>query len=398
MTIESNEKGIVLIVDDTPTNLDLLFKHLSKSGYKVLVAPSGKLGLRQAAQAQPDIILLDIMMPEMDGFETCEQLKAQDSTKDIPIIFMTALADLDNKLRAFTIGAVDYVTKPFEHREVLARIDTHLTLKRLQKQLKNEIAEREKVEIQLREKAADLQNQYEEMDAFAHTVAHNLKNPLHTASGIAQLLAADSTSMPSEELKKYLEIIARSNQKSLNIVDELLVLASVRQQEIELQPLDMATIVNDAQQRVAHMLAEYQAEIIPPAQWHQAWGHTPWVEEVWVNYISNAVKYGGKPPVVELGSTPTEDMIKFWVKDNGAGISVNAQKQLFTPFTQLNTINVAGHGLGLSIVNRIVHRLNGHVEVESQGIPGQGSTFSFLLPKSPGHLLAGPEDGPPSSS
>jgi two-component system sensor histidine kinase/response regulator len=396
MNIDASKKGTVLIVDDTPTNLELLFRHLTRSGYRVLVAKNGRIALSQAEQTRPDIILLDIMMPEMDGFETCERLKAMESTKDIPVIFMTALTDVDSKLRAFTIGAVDYVTKPFERREVLARIDTHLTVKRLQNNLESEIAERSKVEARLREAAADLQTQYEEMDAFAHTVAHNLKNPLHAVSGIAHLLAVDAATMPRDEIKKYLEVIARSSQKSLNIVDELLVLASVRHQEIDLQPLDMATIVNDARQRVAFMLEEYQADLKIPDLWNHARGYGPWVEEVWVNYISNALKYGGEPPVVELGSTQEGDMVRFWVKDNGSGIPKDAQQKLFTPFTQINKVSVTGHGLGLSIVSRIVHKLNGDVAIESQGLPGQGSIFSFTLPQYPQRMFAKADNEPAS--
>ena len=384
MTTDSPQKGVILIVDDTPMNLDLLFKHLTRSGYKVLVAQSGAMALRQAEQAQPDIILLDVMMPEMDGFETCQRLKENEKTSDIPIIFMTALVDVENKVTAFTIGAVDYVTKPFERKEVLARIDTHLTLKRLQKNLEKEIAERMKVEEQLRQYTQELQAQNEELDAFSHTVAHNLKNSLSASAGIAQLLAKDYSSMHREEMKKYLEIISRGGRKAINIIDELLVLASVRQEEVKPKPLDMSTIVSEAKQRVSYLVKEKNAEIVLPDSWPTARGHAPWVEEIWVNYISNAVKYGGNPPCIQLGSTLINDHeVKFWIKDNGTGLTDEEQAQLFTPFTQLNKVSVKGHGLGLSIVRRIVTKLGGQVGVDSTGKQGQGSVFSFTLPTHP---------------
>ncbi len=375
-------KGTILIVDDTPTNLDLLFKYLSRSGFEVLVAQSGKEAIVLAQTAHPDIVLLDVMMPEMDGFETCRWLKVQSSTKDIPIIFMTALVDVDNKVQAFEMGAVDYVTKPFERKEVLARINTHLTLRRLQKNLENEIAEREKIEQRLREYAAELQTQNEELDAFAHTVAHNLKNPLNALTGIAYLLALDYATMPREEMKKYLEIITRSGRKATNIVQELLTLASVRQQEVVTEPINnMTAIVTEAQQRVANMVEETQAQIILPPTWPAAIGYAPWVEEIWVNYLSNAIKYGGRPPLIQLGATAeTNGQIRFWIKDNGSGLTAAEQHRLFTPFTQLSKLNVQGHGLGLSIVRRIVEKLGGKVGVASDGTPGQGSTFSFTLP------------------
>jgi signal transduction histidine kinase len=186
--------------------------------------------------------------------------------------------------------------------------------------------------------------------------------------------------MPREEMKKYLEIIARGGRKSLNIVDELLVLASVRQQEIEPEPLNMAKIVDDAHQRVLHMAEESRAQITIPEHWPSACGYSPWVEEVWVNYLSNAIKYGGEPPIIVLGSRPEQNMVRFWIADNGRGILPEAQGQLFTPFTQLTEVSIKGHGLGLSIVRRIVNKLGGEVGVHSEGIPGKGSTFSFTLP------------------
>ncbi len=381
MSQSPSNTGTILIVDDTPTNLDLLFKYLSRSGFKVLVAQSGAMAIRQAAQAQPDIILLDVMMPEMDGFETCRRLKTQESTKDIPVIFMTALVDVDNKVKAFTMGAVDYVTKPFERKEVLVRINTHLTMRRLQKNLETEVAERKKIETRLRQYTAELQTQNEELDAFGHTVAHNLQNPLNALTGISQLLAKDYADMPRQDMKKYLDIIARSGRKVSSIIQELLILASVRQQDVVSNPLDMAAIVSEARQRVDIVAEQGNAVITLPDMWPAALGYAPWVEEIWVNYLSNAIKYGGNPPLIELGGTVEENgTVRFWVKDNGDGLIPEEQTQLFTPFTQLSKLTVKGHGLGLSIVRRIVTKLDGEVGVTSAGKPGLGSTFSFTLP------------------
>jgi two-component system sensor histidine kinase/response regulator len=147
----------------------------------------------------------------------------------------------------------------------------------------------------------------------------------------------------------------------------------------------MASIVLEAQKRLAYLIEERQAEVIVPdaSAWPAALGHAPWVEEVWVNYLSNALEYGGTPPRVELGATAQADgMVRFWVRDNGPGIPPEQQGRLFTPFTQLSQVRTEGHGLGLSIVQRIVEKLHGHVWVQSA--PGQGSTFFFTMP--------GPED------
>jgi two-component system sensor histidine kinase/response regulator len=149
--------------------------------------------------------------------------------------------------------------------------------------------------------------------------------------------------------------------------------------EAEMRPLDMASTVDEAQRRLTYMIEEHQAEIILPKSWPVALGYGPWVEEVWANYLSNAIQYGGRPPRVELGATVQADsQVCFWVRDNGPGLTPEEQARLFTPFTRLDQVRVKGHGLGLSIVQRIVEKLDGQVGVESQ--VGQGSVFTFTLP------------------
>ena len=153
MSETPEQRGTILIVDDTPANVSVLLDHLSQHGFKVLVAESGPSALMQAKHAQPDLLLLDVMMPEMDGFETCRRLKRNEATREIPVIFMTSLSETDDKVRAFGSGAVDYVTKPFQHEEVLARITTHLTLKRLQTQLQEA---NDRLEQRVAERTAEL--------------------------------------------------------------------------------------------------------------------------------------------------------------------------------------------------------------------------------------------------
>jgi signal transduction histidine kinase len=164
-----------------------------------------------------------------------------------------------------------------------------------------------------------------------------------------------------------------------NIIQELLMLSSVRKRDVETHPLDMTEILQNALDRLRFLIQEYKAQIILPDHWAVARGYGPWIEEIWENYISNALKYGGTPPEIELGSAVLGDgRIKFWIRDNGQGIPPDKQQMLFTPFSQLNEIRVTGHGLGLSIVYRIIEKLGGEVDIESQ--VGAGSTFSFILP------------------
>jgi signal transduction histidine kinase len=354
------DKGTILIVDDVPTNLKLLMSFLSDLNFVVRVAQDGQDALEQVAYEKPDLILLDIMMPPgIDGFETCRRLKANEDSRDIPVIFMTALSETTDKIKGFEIGAVDYITKPFQQEEVLARINAHLTIKKQQELL---------------------QQQNSELEAFAHTVAHDLKNPLGIIIGFSNLVNKALVSSIDSKHYQYLVKIQKTSRKMANIIDALLLLASARSQTVEMKPLNMSQIVTNVQQRLTQMIDEYQAEIITPTSWPVAQAYAPWIEEVWVNYLSNALKYGGKPPRIELGANPDPDeegYINFWVRDNGKGLTDEEQENLFIPFTRINQISVEGHGLGLSIVQRIIEKCGGQVRVKSK--IGQGSTFYFSL-------------------
>ncbi len=237
---------------------------------------------------------------------------------------------------------------------------------------------------ELRQYTAELEAQNAELDAFAHTVAHDLKNPLTSLIGYSRLTEKRLDRLPGEKLRRNLQVIGQNAQKMHDIIDELLLLASVRKvDEVERGPLDMAGIVAEAQSRLSGLVDERQVDIIlpDPTAWPEAVGYGPWIEEVWVNYLSNAIKYGGEPPRVELGATPQENgSVRFWVRDNGAGLTDKDQARLFTPFTRLHQVYAKGHGLGLSIVQRIVEKLGGQVGVESSGVPGEGSLFFFTLP------------------
>jgi len=367
----------ILIVDDTPANLRLLSQMLTERGYKVRAVLSGPQALMAAQAAPPDLILLDIRMPEMDGYEVCQRLKTGEQTRDIPVLFISALSETEDKLKAFTVGGVDYITKPFQFEEVLARVQTHLALRNLHRQLQAANAE-------LARQIDELRARNEELDAFAHTVAHDLKNPLNQIVGYAEMLEQYYATLSSVERMKSVGGIARSGRKMDSIIEELLLLAGVRKTEVQLAPLDMGQTVTEAQQRLTYLIKEYQAEIVLPAAWPTALGYAPWIEEIWVNYLSNGCKYGGTPPRLELGGDALPDgRARFWVRDNGDGLTSEEQSRLFTPFTRLDQARARGYGLGLSIVRRIAEKLGGQVGVESDGAPGQGSTFYFTLPAAP---------------
>ncbi len=358
-------KNSILIVDDSLENLELLCLFLRDAGFGVEVAEDGETALKKVSQSLPDLILLDVVMPGLDGFETCRRLKENETTREIPVIFMTALVNTSDKVKGFELGAVDHITKPLQPEEVLARITTHLTIKNLQKSLQVQIMERDKLISQL--------------DAFAHTVAHDLKNPLGAITGYMTFLNDNWSTIPAEQVQELLQTIAQTGYKMSNIIEELLLLASIRQSEIKLKPLNMQVIVSEALLRLHYMLETSNATVVVAEKWPVALGYAQWVEEIWVNYISNGLKYGGEPPHLELGATPADNgTINFWVRDNGPGLTKEAQAKLFTRFTRLEETRAKGHGLGLSIVQHIVDKLGGQVGVSST--TGQGSEFSFTLP------------------
>jgi GAF domain-containing protein len=278
--------------------------------------------------------------------------------------------------RAFTADHLTIAT------EVAASLAVTIRQVRLYEQAQQEIAERMRAETALRQYTGELEERNAELDAFAHTVAHDLKNSVSSIVSYADVLRESYATLPDKMREKFIHSVAQNARKMSIIIDELLLLSSVRGvEDIERHPLEMGRIVAEARGRLLHLLEEHNGEIVLPDRWPIALGYAPWIEEVWTNYISNAIKYGGRPPRVELGATKENgDTIRFWVRDNGPGLSAEAQARLFTPFEQLHQSKIKGHGLGLSIVQRIVHKLGGEVGVESEVEPGRGSTFYFILP------------------
>ena len=249
----------------------------------------------------------------------------------------------------------------------------------------------------------------QELDAFARTAAHDLKSPLALLVSWGELTAICLDEQDHGGVREGVERIVQMGHKMSSMVDELLLLATMRREDaVPIEPLDMTTVVRGARARLEGMIEEYRAHVVCPQEWPRALGYGPWVETIWANYVSNAIRYGGgrhsgAPPHVTLGadrevtcqersqgeSRCDSPMVRFWVRDNGPGLAPEQQRRLFAEFRQLS--NGHGHGLGLSIARRIAERLGGEVGVESA--PGQGSLFYFTLPAANGRATA--KDGLP---
>lgn len=364
------EPARILVVDDEPSARRTLEMILSRSGYEVETAETGQAALKKVDEGPYNVVLLDIHLPDMEGVELLSPLAER--YPEMARIIITGNASVRSATQALNRGASGYITKPLNMDQVLAAIREALEKQRL-------FAEKQQADAALRRYAEELETRNEELDAFAHTVAHDLKDPLHNIAGFADILLENGDLFSEEERQESLETIRQTAHRMATIIDELLLLAEVRKGEVQLKKVDMASVVDAALERLRRMVEKHDAELHMPDDWPDVVGYPGWIEEVWVNYLSNGLKYGGRPPQLELGFNADGDSVRFWVRDNGAGIPPDEQEQLFTLFTRLAQVRVEGHGLGLSVVRRIVDRLDGEVGVKSE--VGNGSIFYFTLPK-----------------
>jgi PAS domain S-box-containing protein len=232
--------------------------------------------------------------------------------------------------------------------------------------LRREIAEKEKL-------IADL-------DAYARSVAHDLKNPISGLLGMSELIKEDIINQKQEEAFELLDLAHEQSIKMYIIVDELLLLSRIRKEDIKLEILDMASIFNEALKRLYGQFAADNIKIELPQSWPKVLGHPQWIEEVWFNFISNAVKYGGVPPLIKIGYDKLNNSTyQFWIQDNGNGLPSESWLKVFNDFERLGRKNIEGNGLGLSIVKRIIEKMGGEVSVTSENVPGKGCIFSFTL-------------------
>ncbi|MCY1722743.1 ATP-binding protein [Prolixibacteraceae bacterium Z1-6] len=257
--------------------------------------------------------------------------------------------------------------KLFVFNDVTSIRRAELELQNTNKQLINEIEKNKKL--------------IDDLDSFAHTVAHDLKNSLGSIYSSSEVIIHGIEADDKETVKEISLLIKESAGKTIEVTNELLKLATACHHEVEKIPVDMGCVFKNAEKQLAEIITQKNVQVKVSGQWDSALGYAPWIEEVWVNYLSNAIKYGGNPAVISAGSQKINDnKIKFWISDNGDGIALENQDKLFLKYTRLDPNKASGYGLGLSIVKRIVEKLGGTVGVESTGTKGEGSTFYFILP------------------
>ncbi|HLY25906.1 MAG TPA: response regulator [Aggregatilineales bacterium] len=369
----------ILYMEDDLGAAHLFQKKLQRAGYQVALAQDGRTGLALYEQNHFDLLVVDQQMPYYDGLQVIRLLAKRGPLP--PIIMITGRGDEKLAAEAIKLGAGDYIVKDVDanYLEVLPRAIEHLLEKyHLVEERQKAIDEKAQMVDTLRQQTAELRAHVEELEAFAHTVAHDLKNPLELMIGYAAVLGEDYNGVLDETGRNYVESIVSGGQKASAIIDDLLLLSEVRKADVQLSPVNMADIVDEARRRLSQAIQRQQAQIIIPQEWPVALGYAPWLEEVWVNYLSNALKYGDQPPEIQLGATLLpNNKARFWIRNGGPELSSADISRLFTPFTRLNGRRGPGHGLGLSIVRRIVEKMDGHVRAENE--EGYGPVFSFTL-------------------
>lgn len=375
------EEVTVLIVDDTPANLAVVVDSLEQLDVEVAVAQDGEEALARAEYLRPALILLDVVMPKIDGFEICRRLKAKESTRDIPVIFMTSSGGERDKLKGFDVGAVDYLTKPLHVAEVRARVNAHLTLQRMRKELQvqnarlqREIRERVQAEEQLRESN-------HELEAFTYSASHDLRAPLRAISGYASMLAQRPEAM-DECAREIVEKITRAAQQMEGLIRDLLNYARTGQREMSAQRVSLEPflqeIENTFQARIKECGAQF--EIVRPLA--PLLGDPMLIKQILTNLVDNALTYRRREgrPRVSVASTVVGDRAVLSVSDNGIGIAPEYHDKIFQVFQRLHADSeYAGTGVGLAIVAKAARAMNGSVRVSSK--PGEGSTFLVSLPK-----------------
>jgi|TARA_R100000005_G_scaffold95973_1_gene79834 two-component system sensor histidine kinase/response regulator len=372
------ENSLLLIVDDTPANLRLLSHVLSKEGYEFVEATDGNEALEMAEKHVPDLILLDIMMPGMSGFEVIKKLKENELLEDIPIIFLSSLTETDDKVEGFRSGGVDYITKPFQKEETLARIKAHLQIRFLQKQLN------ERINI-LREREVELSRLNQKKDDLVRTVSHDIKNPLTGIIGLVKLMR-DSDKISAEEQKQMLSVIEDSGNNLLNLVRDVLDREAkvAESEELDYSEVKVGELLarvismNKAKAIVKDINLDYS---IKPSGFNVLIDQIK-IEIVINNLVANALKFTPSGGSISVEVSKEKDVIKFEVRDTGIGIPEKMQHDLFRDpkkSSRLGTSGEVGTGLGLDIVQLYVELHKGKIWVEST--LNKGTSFFIEIPQ-----------------
>ncbi len=362
----------ILVVDDTQQNVQVLTQMLRGKQYKVLAAFNGEDAIALLSRKTPDLILLDVMMPGMDGFETCREIRKESAYDDIPIIFLSALSDVDAKVKALESGGVDYITKPFQQLEVLARIELHLRMRYL--------------ELERQQNVIRLEKLNKEKDEVLGIISHDMRNPIGGIIGISNFLRTDGPA-DEKELADMLALIESSAERLLLLVNDLLDIALIEANSLQLTftQTDIGAYCHDVMQLHTATAKSKGVKLvmIERIEGIQAEVDITKFSQIIGNLISNAIKFTSDGGVVkvEIGSSPVDSsQLQIQIIDSGMGIPKDLLPKLFEKFgaQRRGTKGEKGTGLGMPLVKRYLELHNGTITVES--MERIGTTFTIRLP------------------
>ena len=368
-TQESQEESKILLIDDSVQNLKLLGNMLREKDYQIALARDGKEGLKLAGKIWPDLILLDIMMPEMDGYEVCKKLKEDENTRDIPIIFLTAKTSNEDIVKGFQIGGVDYITKPFNKEELFMRIKTHLDLK--------------KAHDKSSSPAEALRELKETKDKMCSVISHDLRAPLGGIKSMLDLIYEDNAEK-QEISKKSLDSLKNAADQTYNLLENLLYWSRSQR----------GNLVNDPEKVNIHELVLENIELLRTMSKNKnieihnevdeniyAWADRNMIKTVLRNLIINAIKFTDAKGTVTISSKENNEKVEVEVADNGIGIQKSNLEKILNNkeyYTTFGTNREKGSGLGLNLCIDFINRNDGELFIDSEY--GKGSTFTFTLP------------------
>ena len=366
-------KGKILIVDDEIINIEYMNELLTLQDYDVVMAPTG-LKCLQKLEKNPDIdlILMDIMMPGMDGFEVCEKIKSHERFKDIPIIFLTALGDEKKRIKGLKMGAVDYITKPFEGVVLEAKVHNHVSLKRANdkiKQLYDDLKEMEKIR-----------------DALSHMIVHDLRNPLIAIQGIISILQMSSDSLPKGINHKLLQIQGATNEMS-NLINAILDISKMESKTmtislVSFDATELAKKVTD-EAKIMYDMVNVKLDLMPKSKNLKIKADKELVTRILKNLLSNALKFAPNDSSVKLTIEKIDNNAVFRVDDEGPGIPEEFREKIFDKFYQISSREVkkkVGVGLGLAFCRMAANAMNCKIWVEDRPDSKPGSSFCLALP------------------
>ncbi len=384
-------KSKILIVDDVSKNIQIVANILKEENYLMQFARSGQSALDLIDSNQFDLILLDVMMPEMDGYEVCRRIKANSKTQDIPIIFLTAKTDSESIVQGFDAGGVDYITKPFNTSELKSRVKTHISLKQAHEQLKDEIEERKRKEKQLIESEHLLKELNATKDKFFSIIAHDLKNPFNSLINFSDILLQRWEELDKAKIETIIRLIHKTSKTSYTLLENLLQWSRAQTGRLQWKPEkallhslideNFAISAGAAKNKCITLRSDFDANLVVFADYNM-------ITTVLRNLISNAIKFtpSGGEIKIEASLKPQNDEvstreIEISVSDNGVGIETEVLEKLFkieSHYTTMGTSNEQGTGLGLVLCKEFVERNGGTISVKSA--LNQGSTFTFTVP------------------